>query len=137
VPAQVFPIGLEGILGSLIIPLVVGASGAVGLRRCCATSRPIWLDAGEIRPLAVGGDTRPLVATGGDERPLAVGGDTRPRVTTAVDALDSGGECRVCNRAKRGGETLCESTTVGDPREVVPNEGARLRNVSESRRRCP
>ena len=77
VPAQVFPTPLEGVFGSLINPLVVGASGAVGLRRCFAISPPAWL---ESRPFAVGGDTRPLVAAGGD---------TRPR---EIDTLDDGGE---------------------------------------------
>ena len=114
---------------------MVGASGAVGLRRCFAISRPTWLEAGESRPFATGGDTRSLAVAAGDKRPLA-GGDTRPRETAVVDAAVDGGEYRVCNRAERGGETLCESTTVGEPIEVAPSDGARLRNVSESRRRC-
>lgn len=122
-PAQVFPIPLEDTLGSLIIPLVVGASGAVGLRRCFATSRPTWLEAGESRPFAIGGERRPLEAAGGERR---------PRETAVVDAADGGGENRVCSRVERGGEALCESITVGELRA-----GARLRNVSESRRRCP
>jgi len=114
------PVGWEGaILISLKILPDVEGSGAVGLRRCFATSRPALI-AGDNRPLALGGDARPF-AVGGDMRPLAVGGDTRP-------LEPAGGVWRTCS--------LLPSMTVGEPVPVKGAEfgGTRPRNVSESLR---
>lgn len=111
-----------------IMPLVVGGSGAVGLRLCFATSFPALLPLeGDKRPFVVGGETLPLVV-GGETRPFVLGGETRP--------LDVGGEDRPCNRVDAVGDGLGGmSITVGEPRPDADVDGTKLRNVSESRRR--
>ena len=108
-PAHVFPAVMPP-LASRIIPLVVGASGAVGLRRCLATSRPDAM--GDRRPPRAAGDVRPF-PPGGDVRPFPPGGVMRP--------FPPGGDGRTCRRE-------AVSTTVGEP-SAVPE-----RRVSESRR---
>jgi len=108
------------------MPLVVGGSGAVGLRLCFATSFPAP-PGGDKRPLVVGGETLPLVV-GGETRPFVLGGETRP--------LEVGGEVRPCNRVDAVGDGLGGmSITVGEPRPDADVDGTKLRNVSESRRR--
>ena len=110
---------------SRLAALVVGRSGAVGLRRCLDISlTKLPAVAGDSRPLAPGGDVRPLTAAAaaGVSRPFKEG-EVRPFVTP-------GGEYLTWSRDP-GVEALFGSTIVGEPN---PADDGPLRNVSESRR---
>jgi hypothetical protein len=142
--AHVFPAAPVSLAPSLIIPLVVPGSGAVGLRRCF-TEPELGGDT-----LGPGGDTLPTLTPEGET--LLFVGDTLPTLPFALRwVVDGRGGDNLSSlefdRGMLGGDALPSlafggdtppvrevgmSMTVGEPRGAGTD-----RRVSESRRLWP